>query len=210
MKIRPMLMKMVIGCFIITSCTKYPTSSDRLLEDLAIYTKYDTNTSFAQFKTFYISDTVKWIDSKDSGYYTDSQAQAITGEITKNMTNRGYEKVAFNQDPDIAFMVVAIKNVNVTVYSPGWYWGYPGYYPPWYWGGGGYYYPYYPTYVSSYSTGTLLIDMADLKNMGPDQKIWIRWNAYIRGLMTGSHTIEEIQQCIDQAFAQTKGFKQNL
>jgi hypothetical protein len=68
-----MLMKMVIGCFIITSCTKYPTSSDRLLEDLAIYTKYDTNTSFAQFKTFYISDTVKWIDSSTGNYRRDNK-----------------------------------------------------------------------------------------------------------------------------------------
>lgn len=210
MKAKLVLLILCSGLFFY-SCTKYPPSSIRLTEDMVIYTMYDTSTHFSQFKTFYISDTIKWIDSKDSGYYTDQRAQTLLNQITQNMTKRGYQKVALNVHPDLAFMVVAVKNVNTTVYYPGWYWGYPGYYPPWFWGGGGYYYPYYPTYITSYATGTLMIDMADLKNIGPkpDKKIWIRWNVYIRGLFTGDHTLSQIQQCIDQAFKQTKGFPQN-
>lgn len=192
-----------------SSCSKYPPSSIRLTEDLVIYTKYDTSTSFSKFHTFYISDTIKWIDSHDSGYYTDSKAQSVLNQITQNMTIRGYQKVTLNNNPDLAFMVVVVKNVNATVYYPGWYWGYPGYYPPWYWGGSGYYYPYYPAYITTYTTGTLMIDMADLTTLSVDSKIWIRWNVYIRALMTGDHTIGQIQQCIDQAFNQTKGFSVN-
>jgi len=206
MKSKVFLILLAFGLMVLSSCSKYPPTSDRLLEDLVIYTVYDTATPFAQFKTFYIADTIKWIADKDSGYYTDSRATTLINQIVQNMTSRGYQRVGIDVDPDLAFMVVTVKNVNTTVYYPGWYWGYPGYYPPWFWGGGGYYYPYYPAYITSYSTGTLMIDMADLKNIGPDKKIWIRWNAYIRGLYTGDHTILQIQQSIDQAFNQTKAF----
>jgi len=171
-----------------------------------IYTKYDTSIKFNQFKTFSIVDSIAYISPTDSGKVLDADAQAVLNQITQNMTSRGYVLVNKNQNPDLGINVAAVKNINVQVYYPGWYWGYPGYFPPWYWGGGGYYYPYYPTYITSYSTGTLLIEMVDLKNVTPDGKMYIRWNAYIRALLTNSHTLNQIKESIDQAFRQTKVF----
>jgi len=209
MKTKLFLTFFIAGLIMMAACSKYPAASDRLLEDLVIYTKYDTNVKFNRFTTFSIVDSIAYIAPKDSGKVLDAEAIAVLNQISLNMTNRGYQKVAKNQNPDLGINVVVVKNVNTQVYYPGWYWGYPGYYPPWYWGGGGYYYPYYPTYITSYSTGTLLIDMVDRKDIMPGDTLYIRWNAYIRALLTSDHSIGQITQSIDQAFKQTKGFPQN-
>lgn len=206
MKTKILFFFLVTGLFLVTSCSKYPPTSDRLLEDMVVYTKYDTSIDFNQFRTFSIVDSIGYISQKDSGKFLDSDAQAVLNQISQNMVARGYVLVNKTQDPDLGINVVMVKNVNVQVYYPGWYWGYPGYYPPWYWGGGIYYYPYYPAYITSYSTGTLLIDMVDLVNETPDGKMYIRWNAYIRGLLTNNHSMAQIKESIDQAFVQTKAF----
>ncbi len=200
---------MVAGMFIFTSCSKYPPTSERLLEDLVIYTKYDTSVNFKAFGTFSIVDSIAYIAPKDSGKILDANAMAILNRISKNMIDRGYQKVAKSQKPDLGINVVAVKNVNAQIFYPGWYWGYPGYFPPWYWGGGGYYYPYYPPYITAYTTGTLMIDMVDCKNVQPGDTLYIRWNVYIRSLMTGYHTIGDLESSIDQSFLQTKAFNQN-
>ena len=104
-----------------------------------------------------------------------------------------------------------IKTTNTSVYYPGWWWGYPGYYYPPYWGypNSYYYYPYYPTYITSYSTGTLLVDMFDFINISEDDQIPVAWFAYVRALLTGYHTIDQIKASIDQAFIQTPSLKTN-
>jgi len=206
MKPKILLILLVTGLFLVTSCSKYPPTSDRLLEDLVVYTKYDTSIKFSQFKTFSIVDSISYISQTDSGKVLDANAQAVLNQISQNMTSRGYILVNKNQNPDLGINVGVVKNVNVQVYYPGWYWGYPAYYPPWYWGGGSYYYPYYPVYITSYASGTLLIDMVDRKNITPDGKMYIRWNAYIRALLTNDHTLNQIKESIDQAFTQTKAF----
>jgi hypothetical protein len=190
---------------ILASCTKYPPSSERLLEDLAIYTKYDTTVDFRAFKTFYMSDSIIRVSDTDSGWVYNAQVTSLTGRIVQNLYDLGYTRTWNAKTTDLYLGVSYVVNVNVNVYYPGWYWGYPGYYPPDYWGGGGYYYPYYPAYITSYSTGTVLIDMMDVQHQ-VDNKIPVCWNAYIRGLVTGDHTTTQIQQSIDQAFDQTKGF----
>ena len=194
---------------ILASCTKYPPASDRLLEDLAIYTKVDLTVNFENYKTFAIVPAIAYIDGKDSSTLTNANAMALINRVALDMTGRGFKQVANTAHPDFGINVTAIKNTNTSVYYPGWYWGYPGYYPPNWWGypGYGYGYPYYPTYVTTYSTGTVIIDMVDFKNPTPDNKLMIRWNAYIRGLLTDTHTQADILKCVDQSFTQSPQIK---
>jgi hypothetical protein len=50
----------------------------------------------------------------------------------------------------------------------------------------------------------LNIDVVDLKTVTPgNNKLYVRWNAYIRGLLTGTHTNAEITGSVHQAFVQT-------
>ena len=150
-----LILFIAMGMLAITSCTKYPPASGRLTEDLVIYTKYDVNVNFDNYKTFAIVPKIAYIDGKDTSYLTDSKAMALINRIAADMISRGFAQVASTATPDFGINVTAIKTTNTTVYYPGWYWGYPGYYPPNWWGypGYNYYYPYYPTYITSYSSG---------------------------------------------------------
>jgi len=79
--------------------------------------------------------------------------------------------------------------------SPGWGYG-PG------WGGG---YPYVPV-VTSYTTGTLIIDMIDPNNPNTSEEIIpIIWSAFLNGLVTGSEASIQtrVTNGINQAFDQS-------
>jgi hypothetical protein len=188
-----------LGLILILGCTKYPPSSDRLLEDLVVITQYDTKIDFNQYHTFNIPDYIVKITSKDTTKLTNSLATSVLDEITKNMTARGFLKLPASEKADFGIDVVYYQNTYVYTYNYDWW----GYYPYWY-----YYYPYYPVYYSSYTTGMANIELVDLKY--PDsnnEKLYLRWNAFIRGLLTGDHSNVQITNAVDQAFIQTPQLK---
>jgi hypothetical protein len=188
-----------LGLVFTLSCTKYPPSSDRLLEDLAIVTQYDTKIDFNNYKTYSIANAITKITDKDTTYITDANATAILNQISKNMDARGFVKAVSPAKPDFGIQVLYFQNTEVYVYYYDWW----GYYPYWY-----YYYPYPSTYYYSYTTGMGNIELIDLKNADTDSKLlYIRWNAYIRGLLTGNHSQSEILSSVDQAFIQTPQLK---
>jgi hypothetical protein len=197
-------MVMVAIIFSMVSCATYPGVDSRLAEDLVDITKYDTKTDFKQYKTFSIVDSVVVIKDGDSLHILDSQAQALLNQIIGNMEARGYTYLKHDSgSPDLAINVGVVKITNVTYYYPGWYWDY-GFYDPSYWGyyGYNYYYPYSPPAVSVYSSGTVIMDMLDLKN-ARDGRVNVVWVAIIRGLLTGYHTTQDILDNVDQCFRQT-------
>jgi len=195
MKTKLGLLILGLGLVFTLSCTKYPPSSDRLLEDLAIVTQYDTKIDFNNYKTYSIANSITKITDKDTTNITDANATAILDQIAKNMEKRGFVKSVAPQKPDLGIQVLYFQNTEVYVYYYDWW----GYYPYWY-----YYYPYPSTYYYSYTTGMGNIELIDLKNANTASNIlYIRWNAYIRGLLTGNHSQSEILNSIDQAFIQT-------
>jgi hypothetical protein len=197
MKTKISIVFLGLGLLFSLGCTKYPPSSERLLEDLAVVTRYDTKVDFNNYKTYAITDHIEKITDKDSTQMTNSAAMTVLAQIDKNMQARGFTKVDKDANPDFGIDVLYFQNTTVYAYY-GSYWGY--YYP--------YYYPYYPVYYSSYTTGMADIELVDLKNISPtDTKIYLRWNAYIRGLMTDTHTSADLTGAVDQAFIQTPQLK---
>lgn len=181
-----------MGLVFTLSCTKYPPSSERLLEDLAVVTQYDTKVDFNNYKTYSLASVVKKITDKDTTNMTGSTAQAVLDQIDKNMQSRGFTKVLAAAKPDLGIQVLYFQNTTVYTY----YYNYWGWYYP--------YYPYYPTYYSSYTTGMANIEMIDLKNIDAvTQRAYIRWNAFIRGILNEGHTTADITGRVDQAFIQT-------
>ncbi|MBL0342769.1 MAG: DUF4136 domain-containing protein [Bacteroidetes bacterium] len=91
------------------------------------------------------------------------------------------------------------------VTSTTYYYDYWDYYYGWYYGPGygGWYYPYPVT--SSYTTGTLILNMVDNKNPNPSNKGKIVWVGLVNGLLEGSSAdyINRINKTIDQSFAQS-------
>ena len=111
------------------------------------------------------------------------------------MNERGFVKAVPPQMPDLGVNVLYFENTYIYTYYYDWW----GYYPYYY-----YYYPYYPVYYSSYTTGMLNIELSDLKYPNQDNNVlYLRWNAFIRGLMTGNHTNSEVTNSVHQAFVQT-------
>ena len=180
-----------LGMVFTLSCSKYPPSSDRLLEDLVVLTQYDTKIDFNNYHSYSLAASIMKITDKDTIPMTGQTADAVLAQIDKNMQARGFLKVASTDKPDLGIQVLYYQ--NTTVYTYNYYWG--GYYYP--------YYPYYPVYYSSYTTGMANIELLDLKTADVNQRAAIRWNAYIRGLLTGNHTTLEITGRVDQAFTQT-------
>jgi len=203
MKTKLLFLILGLGLVLTLSCTKYPPSSERLLEDLAVVTQYDTKATFSDYSTYYILPYVMEVTDKDTFELTGANVQAALDRIDYNMKQRGYTAVGKNENPDLAISLVYMESTYVYVYDP-------YYYYPYNWYGYGYYYPYYPVYYSSYSAGLANMQMVDLlkKVVNGDQTtIYVRWTALIRGLMTGTHTAADVQNAIDQAFVQTPQIK---
>jgi len=195
MKTKLALLLLVPGVAFILSCTKYPAASDRVLEDLVVVTQYDTKVDFNNYQTFGITGSITKITDNDTSVIVDSEALAVLNQISENMKSRGFIEAPAGAKPDFGIQVLYFENTQVYVYYYDWW----GYYPYWY-----YYYPYSPVYYSSYTTGLLDIQMIDLKF--PDTNantLAMRWNAYIRGLLDGTHSQSDILGAVDQAFIQT-------
>lgn len=189
---------LVLGLAILSSaCTKYPPDSERVMEDLVVFTQYDTKVNFSDYKTYVIADNVFKVTDKDTVVLDNTLAQSTLTEIDKQMKLRGFVPAENAATADLGIAVVYYQDVNVYAYYGGW-WGYYGW---------GYYYPYYypPVYYGSYTTGLAYISAVDLKNPG-NNVLYLRWTAGIRGLLTGGHTTDEVMGAVDQAFTQTPQF----
>ena len=184
-----------VGLVFTLSCSKYPPDTERLTEDLAVITQYDTKFDFNTMKTYSIGTSITKITDAGTEILTGTTADAVLAQINTNMIARGFVKVANNANPDFGIDVLYFQNTTVYTYYDD-YWG--GYYP---------YYPYYPVYYASYTTGLCNIQLLDLKNDNAATGTPIRWNGFIRGLLTDSHTTAEITGSVDQAFKQTPQLK---
>jgi hypothetical protein len=172
--------------------------------------------------TYYMPDSLGWIvDREDLDNIEDltrEYDEFILDEVAENMALQGYLRVDdldVENPPDVYLFTEAIAIKNTTVYYypgypwygggyPGWggYWpGYGGYYPPG-WGGG------YGAY--SYTTGTILIEMGDAKNIDEENKVInIVWTAGIDGILgsTSASNAQFVSQSIEQAFIQSPYLK---
>ena len=55
-----------VGLFLTMSCTKYPPSSERLLEDLAVVTQVDVKADFNDYKTYSMPNYIYMVTDKDA------------------------------------------------------------------------------------------------------------------------------------------------
>lgn len=217
-------MKKILPFFLLVlllaSCQKDPDMS-KLSDDFVVFTDYDKSANFSSFSTFYVPDSVMLIgSSKDPEFWTAPDAGKIINTLSSSMEGRGYTQVMDKSEADLGIQVSFIKNVNYfTNYqdNPYWWWGYPGY-SWWYnywgsWNGGywnGWYYPYQVVY--SYTTGSLLVEMVNLKAPTPkatDSKLPVLWTSYMTGLLSGSDqvNVELSTRAIEQAFVQSPYIK---
>jgi len=188
----------------LTAC--YPGDSLTVSELDIVSTDHDPEYFAANNPTLYfMPDTVTVIGTDDPQYAFPREVQQfILDEIESNFSRIGYTRTLTPNDnvPDVLVLVSAV-NTQVNVggcipWWPGWGWG--GWWPGWGWGGPGYC---YPTYLYSYSTGTLLVDM--LPQQQDDEDLERVWNAGFNGLARSSDAANAnaVSNALRQAFDQS-------
>ena len=210
---------------IVFSCSpEFDASVEEL--DLAI-TRVNDNQDFSGYHTFYLEDTVVYIvgENEDPADLDRTHDAQIISEVRQHLLDLGWTEISDTADieteADVAILLSALA-VDVYYYYTywwdywdWWYWdwwypGYPGY--PWYpvYPGIG-----YPSY--GYSVGTIMMDMADIKNInvsaneGDRPKVNIIWSGAINGILQGSDASisSRISTQMNQVFSQSPYLKKS-
>lgn len=185
------------------ACEQNP-DMDKLDDDYLVYTNYDKSTDYSAINTFYAIDSILLITNQENPtYWNNASSQKIIDEFSKRMIDYGYTEVELPEEADV---LLQLSYVSTTYYyydyvngSP-WWNSYPGY---WNWNSYGWYYPFYVPY--SFSTGSIIGELVDMKNILSDtDKLKVVWNAYICGLLSGnSLSMSRTLDGINQAFTQS-------
>jgi hypothetical protein len=189
-------------------CQTEPDSV-KLIDEMVVSTNYDPEADFAAYTSYAIpTDTIGFISNSSSDTIVTSPEstfpRTVLTAIRNNLDERGYTRVARNADPDIGVNVMVVNDFNVfqEIVYPNYYGGYPGnYYSGYYGYGSYYYYPYVNTYA--YNTGVLIIELVDLKNRTPDNKVKVIWDAYLGDVYSTIDREAQSTDGIDQAFIQS-------
>ena len=186
-----LLSVLVAMLFMLQSC--YPGDEMSYEDTDIVITLYDDQTDFTALKTYAIVDSVIHISdsTKPSDDIDRTYDKQILDQIDENMQSIGYTEAA---DQNTADVHVAALATTTTWVSGGCYYGYWSYWYPYY----GWCYPTYYTYT----TGTILIVMANPNKSGDDKGVWI---AGLNGVLSGStsNTSSRLNNNIDQAFSQS-------
>jgi hypothetical protein len=193
--------------FVTWSCHIQPDNAE-LIDQMVVSTNYDTGADFTAYATYAIpTDTIGFLSNNSSDTIITSPSSDFPRQVLKairaNMDQRGYTRVNRSDTPDVGINVMVVNDFNVfqeVVYPD--YYGYPGGYYSGYYGYGSYYsYPYVNTYA--YNTGVLIVEIVDLKNKTPDNKVKVIWDAYMGDVYSTIDRLAQSTDAIDQAFVQS-------
>ena len=187
----------------LTGCAWGPGTLDETQDQILTVAYKSPTADFSTFKTFAITDSILVISGVNSKERVkDSESDMILQTVTDNMVAQGYTQVAVGTDgTDLVVDLSYLESTTTNVY--------PGYWGDWDWWWDWYnplypWYPYYPSYiptiVSSYSTGTLFIDVADIVNSTTEEKVPVVWHGIVRSILNGKHNEGEIKAAINDCF----------
>jgi hypothetical protein len=188
-------------CVVFFSCRPEPDDQD-LVDEFVVSTNYDQTADFSEYATYSIpTDTIGFVSNSSNDtiiVQTESSfPRPVLQAIRSAMNARGYAEVDRTANPDLAVNVLVANNFNVSqqvVYPGNYYSGYYGY-------NSFYYYPYIQTYVSN--TGVLIIELVDLKNRTPDNKVKVIWTAHLGDVYNTLDRVKQAQSGIEEAFTQS-------
>ena len=198
------LLAVVLVGVVLWGCQTEP-DNQKLFDELVVSTNFDPGATFSSYTTYAIpTDTIGFVSDTDpndtilvAGSRNEFYPRKVLEGVMANMDDRLYRRVDRNEHPDLGVNVYVVKNFNVfqQIVDAGYY--YPNYY-----GYGSYYsYPYINTYA--YNTGALVVEIVDLKNVTPDNKVKVIWNAYMGDVYSALDLTQQSLEAVDQAFVQS-------
>lgn len=204
-KVLTRVMVPVLAAFLFWNC--YPDGPEFYEDTDITFTSFEQDFDFKARSTYSLPDKIVTdVEIKNGDttfvFMKDIYAVPILQAIDRNMANYGWEKVAISQSPDVVLTPGAIRNTTI-MYSYWYNWWYGGYFPGWGW----YYPPYYS--VTSYTTGSIIITMADPNIDNPINLTRASWIMIGNGLLSGAGNVNRVTGAIDQAFEQSPYLKLN-
>jgi hypothetical protein len=196
----------IFSAFLLWGC--YPNGPDYVEELDVVVTYHVEEYDFVAQATYAMPDKIVKVtgdlaDGETPEFMPDATASKILKMISDNMTALGYTRVAQTANPDLYLLPASWQTTTVYWWYDYWYWWYGGYW-------GGYYPPYYPPVsVSSYTTGTLMMNLIDKDVVNANGDPIIQWSGAINGLLTGSYNATRVNDAINKAFDQSPYLKTN-
>lgn len=186
-------------------CCRPEPESVELIDQLVVSTNYDNEINFTSYSTYAIpTDTLGFVSNNSNDTIIvaseSNYPRPVLQKINAELSTRGFSKVAKTANPDLGVNVLVANDFNVfqSAYYPS---GYGGYYSGYYGYNSWYSYPYIQTYVQN--TGVLVIEIVDLKNRTPDNKVRVIWTAYLGDVYSTLDLQQQTQDGIQQAFTQS-------
>ncbi|ESU24739.1 hypothetical protein FEDK69T_02910 [Flavobacterium enshiense DK69] len=198
MKQKILTLALMASFLLFSGC--YPDGAENTEDFDIVYTSYDQGYNFQNAGTYSMPDEIVILgDSEEPEFIPDIYADEIIANIERNLSNLGWTRVTNDANPDVQLLLGSWTTTTIS------YWG-GGYWCYWdpYYCGGGWYYP-YPV-VTSYTTGTLVMDMVVNQTAGGKKGVW---TGALNGLFEGNFDGSRITKGINQAFAQSPYLKIN-
>lgn len=156
-----------------------------------VVTGYDNTYPFNTINRYILDTTVNKIGDQT---LTNAYNSTIINTTRANLNNLGWTEASLADS--LANDVVRVSTgITTTTYTVD--------YNDYYWYGGGYYWgypPYYGGYSYSYTTGSVIIAMADQKNKNGDQ-LPVIWSGILNGPVGQTNPNSLITEGINQAFS---------
>lgn len=207
---RTSVVRVVLPCLVavaIWSCEDGPALDD-LVKSMVVRTTYAENIDFSAYRTFSMPiDTLGLAsNATDDTVITGDYARQVSQRIRTRLVDTGYEAVGSTDDPDLLIKAYIVDNQGVyQSYTYGGL-GYPGSFYSGYYGYGGLggYYGYPLLQSFAYQTGTLVIEMLDLKNPAPDGRFQVVWLAQMGDVYNSVDPFDKALEAVEQAFTQSE------
>ena len=187
-----------------SSCSWFEDSQNSTYDDILSASIKSPDAKFSNYMTFAITDKVLFAYDEESKRESNPIGSSIINNVTKNMLDLGYTQIYDNSMKADLLVDISVLVSTHTTYYPGsylwwdwnyWdpYWGYDPFYP---------YYPYpLPTYSSSYTSGTIIIDVLSAKELKEkENKVPVIWHGYVRSILDVKHTESQRNAAIDKCF----------
>jgi len=195
------LLAAAVALALVAGC--YPGDIEDLSRSDIVATVHDEDADFQSLRTYAVPDTVVDIGAEPGTGIPPSWGDDALAAIHANMEALGYVKKLnpTPDDPPDVVVTCSYTTIDYTVwYYDDWcyWWGWYGYYC----GGWGW----YPGYDSvTYTAGTLLLNMFDIKNRDPQsERVPMPWAAICSGLISGgAPNATRISEVIDRSFDQS-------
>jgi len=183
----------------------YPDGPEYIEDFDIVLTHFNDEYEFSSQKTYARPDRIVKItgnkqDGEDPEFIPDPTAALILAKIDDNMQSLGWNRVDIDEDPDLLLTPASWETTTINYYYDYWYWWWGGYYPGW---------GYPPYYVSSYTTGTLLMALVDPSIEGANGNPIPQWTGAINGILTNSYDADRVNTAIDKTFFQSPYLKIN-